>query len=101
MGCHFQNVPFRVPFSIHLPFSKSAGKMCHFCVSRRSIRQIFTVFKICRHRVITVLLFQLLSLLSFQMLRHKIEEADLKSKMQDEELKGLKNLQSENDVNSF
>ena len=79
--------------------------MCRSCVNRRPFRHIFHRFQnvpaSCNCSLNVSGFIIIIIIISFQMLRHKIEEADVKSRMQDEELKKLKNLQNENDVNAF
>ena len=51
----FQNVPVRVPFSNLTVSEICRQKVCHFRVDGGPICHIFTVFKICRHRMNAVL----------------------------------------------
>ena len=53
--CRFQNVPVRVPLSKSTVFKMGRRRMYRHRVNGRPIRHIFTVFKMCHHRVNAVL----------------------------------------------
>ena len=59
--CCFKFMPVRVPFSKSTVFKIYRKIMCRFLVDGRPIRHIFTVFKMCLHRVNAVLLNIILS----------------------------------------